>query len=214
MSLRRWWSRITGQDIDRDECPGDQWEPLIRRHGPPKNHPLCEVCQCYPECRPDCPDHELCRAKTGGTWSKSDDPHYNRALRLHCLVAHLLSNIDDGIRLELQEPVALRWVALLQECVMCTGYGDDFPLPDWFKNAEARINAACAEYAIDGPRSRPRQFVEEEANLRVEPCTDGVMRVWIGFSVQDDIAIPLRDVPELITRLSRITAQRADHAQS
>jgi hypothetical protein len=37
---------------------------------PIKMHPGCEVCQCYPECRIDCPDHLKCLDALPVYWSK------------------------------------------------------------------------------------------------------------------------------------------------
>jgi hypothetical protein len=34
---------------------------------PIKCHPGCDICQCYPEGRNDCPDHMKCRARLGYT---------------------------------------------------------------------------------------------------------------------------------------------------
>lgn len=155
MSLRDKVIEIWRRNFSRDQAepkrsPDQQWiSPIELKFGPPKNHPDDPICQCYPEGREDCADHESCRARLRGTYSKHEDPYYNRALELHCLIATLLSNIEDGIRLELSEPVALRWVVLLQRCVIDTGFSQDFPLPDWFENAEQRIANACEPYGID-----------------------------------------------------------------
>jgi hypothetical protein len=39
---------------------------------PIKSHPGCAACQCYPECRIDCPDRERCLDRLPGYQTKLD----------------------------------------------------------------------------------------------------------------------------------------------
>jgi len=37
-----------------------------------KGHPRCEICQCYPECRRDCPDWKRCYRKMREYWTEEE----------------------------------------------------------------------------------------------------------------------------------------------
>lgn len=54
---------------------------------PIKMHMLCQSCQCYPECRNDCPDFASCSVKLG--YAKSE-----KEAMMEC-IGYLLEQRDD-----------------------------------------------------------------------------------------------------------------------